>query len=217
MKIGLCILLCLFALKLLADDEEFLDEMEADRKNQVEQAVKLNETREHFEGQITNLPEQVKKITSEGLGGIDFSDEKGRERLKQLFAQSGIRNQSPELIKAMIMGKVKDRPFEKIFQRFPKLLDIAVDVFRDKDAMPGLIDILGRKRELKIYMYVCIGIFIFGFFMRKFLIPKNWGFTKRLFLRMTLSLLLMGVSIGVFYKLFQREISPTVKIVMAHF
>ena len=109
------------------------------------------------------------------------------------------------------------QPLGKLFKRFPKLLDICVDIVRDAEALPAFVGILGKKERLKKYFYVWLGLFILSFLIKRYIFPKKWSWAKRLFAGSFMSLLFLSISLSVFYQLFDKELSPILSVMKNHF
>ncbi len=195
------------------EDENLSQQIEQEKKQQIQAAVRLNEQKEKAADLTVSVLEKVK---SAATSDFDFMDEKARTHIKKMIEESKIWEQSPDQIRRLIMLNVKGKPMEKVFQTFPKFLDVAVAFMRDREALSGLIDFLGKKEELKIYGLLWIGMMILGWVLRKLVVSKTRASGKNFFFKMTVNLLLSIVSIVVFYNMFEKEIGPTVSIIKQH-
>jgi hypothetical protein len=144
-------------------------------------------------------------------------DPKMMEMLKHFIKESKVQELSPEVMKKMIMEKVKDKPMEKIFLRFPRLLNIAAAVMIDKEALPALLGILPRQDDLKFFALCSLGLFIFAFFAKRFFVTKKASFFKRLWITIGVNTMVSTVSLGFFFYLFHAQLWPTLKVIAGEF
>lgn len=216
MKLFFLILSLLFVLPAFGtdEDEQMLEKLEAEKAKQIEQAMKLQKATKPLQSPFANMNQQLEKMGLSSKGSI--FDEKTIAMLEQALAASPLYDMSSEQVRALILEKVKGKPLEKVFGYAPVLLDISVDVLRDRTALPSLLKVLRRKEDLKTYGYVWIGLVTLGFLIRWLVFSKKWSFMKRFTARTILSLALVSASLFVFYSTFQKEVDPTVKIFKRH-
>lgn len=197
-------------------DEQSLQELEAKKKAQAEGFQKINEGAEAIKNTPSGILEELKK-TGGKLDPNALFNPKIVEMLKENIKNSRIQELPPGEIRALILAKVKGRPMERVFEQFPKILDIAVDIIRDPRAFNGLMDILPRFEDLKFFGYCALGLMVFGFLLKRFIVKKDASFSKRLLLGMTIHVLVMLSSFGIFYSMFEKEITPTLNVISKHF
>ncbi len=198
------------------EDDKLTDELHNIRKKHAEQAVMIDKTRQNLQDSTLNIADQIKGLGHKTIDSAALLDDKVQALLQKALAESQIRSQSPVFIRAMILGKIAGKPYEKFLLRFPVLIDIMVDVIKDKDALPGLLRILSRQDDLKMYFYVWVGLLILGFILKKIFFPKIMSAWKKFCGGILLSFSLTSISLGFFYYLFSTEIHPTVKIIGHH-
>lgn len=199
------------------EDERVLAEIERERAKQVEKALEVERAKDQVVNQTTQVAEKLKEAGAKGLESVDLMDDKARAAIKKLLQENGFSNLDRDLVKELIMAKARGKPLGHVFERIPTLLEIIVDVMRSKEALPGLIDILDRKEDLKLYFYYCLGFFVLGFLIRRYLFKKEWGLFRRLSMRLALTLCLSILSIMTFYSMFEIEMKPTWMIIKNHF
>lgn len=139
------------------------------------------------------------------------------DSIKSLIEQTDFSRFSAQELKGMIRDQMKDRPLGKLFETFPKLLDVVVDIIRDKKALLGLIAIMDRREDLKQFSLICLVLFIIGLFLRRIFLRPVWNFFVRLTARLTFSFGLTALTIYIFYQMFQKEVDPTLEILKRHF
>jgi hypothetical protein len=205
------LLIISFASFALDEDEEFVQELESERANQYEQAIKLNKAREDFEGVGDKMAENIQK-----MGNSSFYDESFRNAFKDVFSNNPLHALSVEEVRSRILEGVKDKPGEKIFIKYPKTLDISVDILRDQDALMSLMGIMERKDDLKSYFYFWLGLIIFSLIYKRFFFSKQWNYFQRLFMSLLMTVFVTVTSFGAFYYLFKKELKPTISIIRRH-
>lgn len=207
--------LCQEESEVINDDEATIEELESSRHDRLEKVQAIQETTEAI--QNMNPLEQIQALGYKQLDAAALMDKKVQVILQKMFSDGLMNNQSPEVVREMILDKASGSFWEKLFKRYPKILDIFVDILRDREAFPGLIGIMGKSEDLKTYFYIWLAIIVFGILIRKKYIKKKWPFMKRFFVRTSINLSLSVVSLYIFYKMFQVEVGPTVRIIAKHF
>ncbi len=199
------------------EDEGFYEELSEERLKNSHEANKINEVRHDIEEKTYSVAEELQKIGRQQLDYAALFDDKVQAILQQGLKESKIRKQSPEFIRAMIRGKVKGGPLEKVFTQFPLLLEICVDVMRDDHALPGLIRLFSRKKDLENYAMIWFVLLIAGYFLKKKIIPKELPFLRRFVSSLIFSCCMTGISLVIFYNMFKDEVGPTVNVILKHF
>lgn len=159
---------------------------------------------------------ELHKLGHSELSAKSLLDERVVVILQKLFRNNELQKQSPEFISQLILDKAKGKPFEWILKDHPKVLSAIVDVIRDQEALASLIGIFLRKGDLKTYFFIWIGLMILGHLIKRFAFSEDWGKGKRFIMSFLLSLTLTVTSLTVFYNMFDRELSPTAKILITH-
>jgi hypothetical protein len=143
-------------------------------------------------------------------------DERVVEILRRGFKESGLSELSEDEIKNMLSDKAKGSFMENLYARYPVLLNISADIMRSENAMPAVIGIFKRKADLKQYFLILILLWIAGFCLKKILIHPDWGFLRKNFFGLMVSLGVMCSSMTIFYKTFHKELQPSVLIILKH-
>lgn len=194
-------------------DEALIDEIEQQRRVRAK----------HFEEIGTIVPEEMfdplaelKKLGHEEISPDIFLDEKVIPIFTRVFKENHLKDMPREQVRATILEKFQNHPLEKFFKRFPKVLEIFVDLLRDPEAFPSLLQIFARKEDLKKYGYILFGIMIFLFFAKRKFIPKTLPFYKRISLSILVSICFMIFTFGFFYYTFKAETGPALKVITSH-
>lgn len=194
-------------------DEAEIGELENARKERLQKIQQIETATKPMAEPVLGPLEEIKKLGHAQIDAAAMFDKKVVLILQKTFRDGLLSKLPPEAVKATILEKVKGSLMERLFKEFPKLLDVAVAVLRDKEAFAGLLGIFARKDDLKVYGYICIGLFLFGMFVKSRIIKPKWPFFKRFRYSMTVSLILTSITFFLFYSYFGDEIAPTIAVI----
>jgi hypothetical protein len=199
-----------------SDDAE-LQELERLKLEHQKKVQKIQESAEVMAKPLGDDPaQQLLKLTKGQLTALSLTDEKVLALVSRLFAEGQL-NQGPrEETRKFLQEKVKGSWGEKIFELFPSFLEIATDILRDTQAMPGLIKIITRKNDLKNFFYIWLSIVIFGILIKGKVKKMKTSPKSKAIMKMVLNLMLSLSSMAVFYSLFKEELTPSLRIMAQH-
>lgn len=198
------------------DDEKLLKELERDRKTQTESAVQLDQGRQEIIEKTYNIAEELQKIGHDSLSAAALMDERVVEIVQKGLKQNHLNEMDHKEIKEFLRERAQGGVAERVFNLFPRTLNIAAGIMGDKDALPALLGMLRRQEDLKRYAIITVCLFVIGFVLKKFFIKKKWGVIKRFFYSACISLSMMVISTRYFYYLFKYELTPTIRVVQKH-
>lgn len=190
-----------------------------------EEAMKYRKTQQRAQQNIQKaneafmIHEQLQQLTKDGWSSAKVMDKKVLEVLQKLLATGVLSNQPREQLRAHLLEKMKGSRAEPLLKRFPVLVEIMTDLMRDKEALPGLIRVLGQRDALRKYMIIWVAIFIFSFiFRRKVIKPsvEEMGFIKRNLISLSVTIFFTTISTLIFYFMFKPDVHPTFAIVGRH-
>ena len=159
---------------------------------------------------------ELEKLGYESINAKALTDERVIRLIKRMMEESDIHEASPELIKQLIHEKLKDSYLGAFLKSNPKLLDLLVDIMRDKKALIGLIDIFLRREDLKSYLHFWIAFLIAAWLIKKATFKKEWGFWKTFGMGLLASVIVTSVSMTIFYNTFKKELTPALEIISKH-
>jgi len=188
-------------------------ELEALRAAQQKKIKLVEAAAEPLAKPLRNPFEEMKKLGYEQITAAALLDERILAILQTTLKERPVASMSRDKVRALIIKRSTGSKSGNLFEKFPKLLDFAVDFVRDEKAIPGLLGILTRKEDLKSYGYIWLVIFIFGLFVKSRVIKPKWAFKKRLLYSISFSLVLSSASLYIFYSLFSEELSPTLSLI----
>lgn len=199
----------------VVDEEAIIREAELERAKQIEK-MKMVEAATKPIAQPVNPLEQIQKLGYDQLNAAALMDKKVVEILQKTMREGAMSNISDLDLKKQIMNKVQGTWMESILGRFPKLLSMFSDLIRDKEALPGLLNILARKEDLKDYGYIWLAIFVVGLYIKHRLIKPKWPFKRRFKWSMVINLVLSTISLGIFLSFFGEEVAPLFSVIGKH-
>ncbi len=217
MKALLLVLLSLFSLAGSAqEDDGLLQELEDDRRKQMEAAVKLNEAREGLATEVQSIPDQLKKLGFEKIDSAALMNPEVVGLVQRMFKESDLRKKPPKEVRDIILENVKNVSLGRFLMNNPRVMDCVVDVVRDQHAMSSLVGIFLRKADFKIYGGIWVCLFILGWLFKKIIFGKDWSAGKRFLLSFMVNICVACISLSLFYLMFEAELSPTAEIIFKH-
>jgi hypothetical protein len=199
------------------NEEADVQELEADRQKRLEKINVIEATTAPLAEPTLNPLEEIKRLGHKQIDAAAMLDERVLAILQKTLKTGVMSKLPPEEVKKLIQEKFKNSVLGGILTKFPIVLNILVDLMRDKEALAGLLGIMIRKPDLKEYGYICLALFVFGLFVKSRIIKPKWPFFKRLRYSMSVSLVLTSISFYLFYSYFGTEIGPTIAVISKHF
>jgi cytochrome c oxidase subunit IV len=148
---------------------------------------------------------------------VDLFDEKTVRELQELLKKNPLSQIPPSEVKNLILEKASSRPaFQRYLRNSPHLTDCLVDLLRDDKAMPGALNIFLQKAQLKLYALIWLALFVLQWMFKKIFFKKSWGFVTRFSMSLLVGIIFSGISLGLFYRLFEEDLTPTVQIITKH-
>lgn len=148
----------------------------------------------------------VPSFFSNMLGGLKSTMVKG------LLQDNPMSKMSHQGLKSFLQQRIKDTKYEKVFSKFPKLLDILVELIRDNDALPSLMSMLDEQEKMLTYSYIVIGVIIFSIILNIFMFA-NAGIFKRILFKIFMTVSVPLLNLIIFYLMFKKHLDPTISII----
>lgn len=199
------------------DENQELQDLEAKRRKQTEMAVKLDESRQNLQNKTLEAVEELKRLGHDNITAASFLDEKVVKVIRRLLVNSPVRDLPREKVRELILDKSKDKAFGPFLLNNPKIVDVLVDILKDKKALPSLMGIFLRKEDLKYYFYMWLGLVLFGYLFKKFFVPVEWLGLKQALATIVINLVIAGLSISIFYNVFKNELDPLLRVIGKQF
>jgi hypothetical protein len=140
------------------------------------------------------------------LGGFKSS------MIKKLLKTNPMSRMGHDQLKKMLKERFKGTKYATVLEKHETLLDIIVELIRDKKALPELVSILDKADKLLTYSYSFIGVFILAMLLNIFMFAKA-GVFKRIMFKIFLTVSMPIVNLGIFYFMFKENLDPTVAII----
>lgn len=152
-------------------------------------------------------------IGSKDEGLFDRMIGKMREKFMNQFKQNPLRHMSALEVEKLIRERTQGNMIGDYLAESPRAMYFMVNFMRDEFAIPDLMGIFQKEKELKMYSYFVIGNLIFFFLLGWYYDKKSdSGFLRTILRKIFLALLSTSISIAVFYMIFHKEVRPTVLI-----
>ena len=189
------------------------DDSNADLDAQLDQALmELQEPGEVLED-VPETSEQDPSIGGKDDGLFDRMLKKMRSRFSQQLKKNPLRFMTAKEVETLILERTQGNIVGDYLKNSPRAMYFIVNFMRDEFALPQMMQILDKEKELKRYSYFVIGNIIF-FFLLGWYYDKtsNTGLLRTIFRKIFLGLLSTSISFAVFYVMFHKEVQPTVGI-----
>lgn len=197
------------------DDEALVEKLQAERKERLEAVEKIQSS--VTRPSINEYGEELKKLGYDSLNLKSLSDEKVVALVRNLLNENEFAEIPPEFVRGKILHQSKDTFLGKVFEAFPQILDCLVEILRDKDALSAAVGIFLRKDDMKIYGGIWICLIILAWLFKKIFFNPKWPKVLLILLNITVSFAVMCIAMTIFYRIFEKELGPSVKIIAKHF
>lgn len=119
-----------------------------------------------------------------------------------------------EEVKGLIL-KAMNPKAQKIMKTKPNMLNFLTDLVHDKNALPAMMGMLSKEKELKICGGVSLILFILSIVLN--ILNSKGNLFKKLAKKMAIMFGLLAVNIGCFYYFFHNELSPALGLFRKNF
>jgi hypothetical protein len=148
-----------------------------------------------------------------GKSSLDIlNDPVLRKKLIAAYQTNPMASLPKEVLRGVVEEQIQKTPLKGIVKMFPKLLDFLVNLLHHPKAMGQAVKVLDRTKDLKTCGYVSIGLMVFVFFLRRYLVTKRTRFFKRVLIGLSTSMLMLGGSLGFLWISFREELGPTLEV-----
>lgn len=218
MKLVVSLFFCLLSLPGFGqeDDDKLLEELEADRREQTESAVKLNQVSDKVTASVLSAPEQLKKLGYETITPDALLNKDVVKLVQKMMKDSTLKNASHQEVRNLVLDKAKGKPVEKFLNESPRVMNLIVDILRDPKALSSLVGLFLRRDDLKTYFFIWLSLMITAWAIKKYTFNKSWSGSRRFIMGLLVSLSATAISLTAFYNIFHAELSPTAEIVVKH-
>lgn len=218
MKILLLLLTLLISLPGFGqeDADAELEKIEANRKRQQELVEKLTGGVKKKEAP-KEVPEELKKLGYSSLNAKSIMDERVVRVYQNLLRKNPLQKSPRKNVEQIILEQTRDSLWNPFLKGNPAILACVADIVKDKNAMADALGIFLRKGDLKLYAIIWVLFMIMGWLIKKIVLNEDWPRWQYHVMSFIISVGISVVSLSVFYKIFENELSTTVQIILRHF
>lgn len=219
MKFLLILFICFSSLPGFTQEDDvdsIIDEVESDRRKQVQTAVKIDETKEKLVQKVPNVSEKLKKLGYDSFDAVAMMDERVVKLAKDMLKDSPLPKMSQDEVKNFILERSEGSFLQHVLLERPKLLNCIVELLRDERVLSSAIGLLLRRTDLKIYAGIWIGLMILSWLFKQIVFDKKWPKSKIFMLGIVVNLTFTSISLTTFYHMFYDELSPGLTIIVKH-
>jgi hypothetical protein len=148
---------------------------------------------------------------------VNILNEDTIKTLQQQLKSGALSRLSKNDLEKFINERVKLESIKKYLLNSPRLLDFMVAFFKDEHALPRALGVILKKKDLSRFTWIMILLFFASLFVK----PKirrhfELRSLKSFLFGVCFSLVMMSISLAIFYKIFQYELSPTLELILRH-
>jgi outer membrane lipopolysaccharide assembly protein LptE/RlpB len=135
--------------------------------------------------------------------------------LQSAFSSNPLMLMTDEYVGEKIDEKLKGSIGEKLVKRYPKLRVIAIKTLKDKEAIPGLLELVKKESQLKKFARTTLFIQVISLLMF-FIFFRELSLFKKFLLRSASFITLQVILTIYFIWIFLPELSPLLNIIRAN-
>lgn len=178
-------------------------------------AEDLEKTIEESAKNLQNISPIKDSDSSESIFDSKILENFKNQILETFAKESPFKGVDKKHVRSLLQAFLEGKNLGKTMEKYPKVLDFTSEVLVDDKALPSFFNILNRGEDLKLYLYISIGLFFLSLIISYYWTRANGVFVKflkKLFLIPVFTLL----NLGVFYFLFQENLAPMIKILKSY-
>ena len=164
----------------------------------------------------TSFAEELKKLGHSRIDLNTLRDPRFSEVVEKAYNESNISLLSLKKKKELFREQLEGSKLNELLAKFPVVENILADVLTDRDSMMGLLRMIQKEKELTTFFYAIIILFILNFILKKLVVNFKANIVVRFFQRTMVNLLTTALVIGVLFHLFEKELSPMIRVIKAH-
>lgn len=199
------------------EDDEAYREKILREFSQPANEVNLDEIIEDDQAQIEEVIEtpQATPVKIKDSYLTKVMNNAAKQFLGQFLAENPFSRMSHEELKSYLLKSLGDQPVGNALERNPKLLNMSVEILRDKRALPAVIGLVNKPEKVQKYGIVVIVVFVLVFIFN--LMNSKGNIFKRILMKMSIGLVAFSVNIGAAFYIFNEELSPMLDIVFKYY
>ena len=123
--------------------------------------------------------------------------------------QNPFAGMSKSELKNMFTLQMQGSPLGRMLKNNPRTLNILVEVFHDKEALPKFLTIVNESKKIKIYGLIVISVFILSLVVG--FMNSKANFFKKIFYKIMTIFTALLINLLAFYLLFRDQVGPLLK------
>lgn len=195
------------------DDDKLIEQIEEHRRKQGEVARDIEKVNEGLKDKVINFPEELKKLGYQTIDSSALMNEKVISLVQEAMAARPMKNLSKDQVRSLVITSFEGKALENVVTKNPLVLDILVEILRDEKAIPKALGLFLKKKELKIFAVIWIGLILLGWLFKKIFFNKRWSGLKTFVYATFINLVITCLVMISFYYMFSNEISPLVDVI----
>lgn len=167
----------------------------------------------NLENELDSVAGDIAKISStesiEKNVLTKFLGDKSKTALAQIMRQNPFAGMSKSELKNMFTLQMQGSPLGRMLKNNPRTLNILVEVFHDKEALPKFLTIVNESKKIKIYGLIVISVFILSLVVG--FMNSKANFFKKIFYKIMTIFTALLINLLAFYLLFRDQVGPLLK------
>lgn len=137
------------------------------------------------------------------------------------YLQNGLKSGGQDLpletVKEIILEKAKGSAFHDFLKNNPAFLNGLADLMRNRRAISSFLGLFLRKDDIRTFGFIWLCFLVMGWLIKKMFFKPEWPKWKHALLSVSVTLLVVYLTMFTFYHVFEKELSPSVKIIQKHY
>jgi hypothetical protein len=196
------------------EDVDIVD-LEEHREKQQELVEKL--TLEKKKAPSSDVPEELRSLGHESLSASTLMDERVISYYQKILRNNPLMNEPRANVEKLILERTKNSIIHPFLIDNPKILSCFAQILQDKNAMADMLGIFLRQGSLKLYMIISLIFLVMTWLLKRIVLNEDWARWKYVISSLTITLLMVGVNLATFFKIFKKELFAVVMIIAKNF
>lgn len=179
-------------------DEELTDE---ELREFDEFAIEAKEA----EARLKNLPDYKKGAVPKNVEGRKLSE-------NITFMLDPLRKLGDQELEELLRERIKESGAAKLYDLEPRIYPFTVKLIKDKEAVPSLIRIGEDTSRLTKLLWLILGSFIVGYFLKRITSNKDQPFVTAVIFGLLRMTFMTGLRLYLVWWIFGPELKPAIRI-----
>jgi hypothetical protein len=162
----------------------------------------------------SDVPEEIRKMGHNSLNMTSLSDVRVVVFYQKLLRNSPLSKEPRANVEKLILEKTKDSIINPFLLDNPKILSCFAQILQDPNAMADALGIFLRRGALKLYFIIWLIFMVMTWLLKRIVLNDEWPRWKYHSLSISVSLLMTVTTFTAFYRIFEKELSATISIIL---